>query len=117
MVRASLKVTSAAISSVPIPVLLIATPAEPAASMTIEPTPVLMVSAASGKMPGWAMTPGWMMNEFAPTASPMFSVDRVTLAFSVIVLSPRMLLLRLATSPRSSGKPASAVQFEGAIHE
>ena len=85
--------------------------------MTIEPTPVLMVSAASGKMPGWAMTPGWMMNEFAPTASPMFSVDRVTLALSRIVLSAAMLLLRFATSPRPSGKPASAVQFEGAIHE
>ena len=85
--------------------------------MTIEPTPTLVPWPANGRMLGLAMTPPWIRNWSEPIASPMFNVDNVTFVSSVMVLAPKMFVLRFAMSPRSSGKPARAVQLEGAIHE
>ena len=114
----SLKYTRAWMSSAPAPALLIVTAVEPGPSSTIEPTPVVRAwFVESDRMLGLAMIPPWMMNTFAPTESPMFNADNVTLAFSRIVLSPRMLLLRFATSPMASGLPKLAVQLAGEIHE
>ena len=54
-------------------------------------------------MLGFAMMPPWIRNWSEPVASPMFRVESVTLASSVIVFVPAMLFVRLATSPMASG--------------
>ena len=123
IVRSSLKYTEAWISSLPVPVLLIATGAEPGASITMVPMPrvptpnVPAPGWAKPKMPGVVMSPGAMMKASDLTLSPMFKVPKVTLASSVMVCAPKILTLRLAISPMPSGEPASPTQLALLVQE